>query len=74
MIGRLRRSRANARRNSGALNGGPQKKGAGARPALPPYNAVQHLPLSDDRRWGFALTDVLSAARDAQESQHRGCC
>ena len=53
---------------------GPQKKGAGARPALPPYNAVQHLPLSDDRRWGFALTDVLSAARDAQESQHRGCC
>ena len=43
-----------------------------ASPASP--NWYSHLALGDDRRWGFTLADVASAARDAKESKHRSRC
>jgi hypothetical protein len=51
-----------------------QKKGAGAKPAPASSNWYSHLALGDDRRWGFTLADVASAARDAEESKHRSRC
>jgi hypothetical protein len=37
-------------------------------------NWYRYLALRDDRRWGFTLADVASAARDAEESKHRSRC
>jgi hypothetical protein len=49
---------------------GPKKEGTGL--AAGPLKAVQQLAFGNDGRRGFALSDVLRAACDAQESEHRG--
>jgi len=54
-------------------SGSPALKEKGPAPLPVPSNAVKHLPLSNDRRRSFILADVLGAACDAQEGQHRGC-
>jgi hypothetical protein len=50
----------------------PKSKGIGPGPI--PSMLYGSLALSYDRRWGFALADVLSAASDAEQSQHGGHC
>ena len=54
------------------MNLGSGRAGAKPAPAFP--NWCSHLALRDDRRWGFTLADVASAAGDAEESKHRSCC
>jgi hypothetical protein len=54
--------------------GEPQRIKKGTSPLAVPSNtsAVDNLPLSNNRRRGFTLADVLGAASDAKQSQHRG--
>jgi hypothetical protein len=49
----------------------PKRKGP-APPWPGPLKAVLQLSLGNDGWRGFALSDVLRAASDAQESKHRG--
>ena len=63
------------RRRGGSFGQADPKKERGRHKAGPsPIQLLySNLPLGNDRRRGLTLAD-LSAAGDAQESQHRGCC
>jgi hypothetical protein len=45
----------------------------GTSPVAGPFK-IACLAFGNNRRRGLALADILRAARDAQQSQHRGHC
>ena len=55
---------------AGCSFGRKNKNGLGVR-ASAFGSAGPYLPLCDNRRRGFTLTDILRTASDAQESQYR---